>query len=460
VSITSINPATGALLKHFDEPGASEVAAAVAQGRTAQAEWATESPERRAQLFANLQSVISRRTDEILTLMWEETGKVRPDAEAEVFDIIDAIPYYLGKAAEFRPDTSLKLNSEAFPDTELVIDTEPFGVVALIMPWNFPFYSPGMFVITNTIAGNSVILKPSEYSTLMGFMIRDLFIEAGFPEMLVQVLPGAEDVGKQLVKSGVDKIFFVGSVKAGQDIIANAGITPVQVELGGNSAALVLGDADIDLAAQGVAWAATYHSGQDCVGVKRVFVDETIADGFIEAVVRIVSNLRPGIDYGPYITQEAAREVKARIEQTVASGAKLLCGGEWSSPGNWLSPSVILMEDQSNELVRRETFGNVVPIMVVRSTEEAVQQANSTNYGLSNSVFTRDQSIALAIARRLQSGMVFINEPFIAIPGWDHWTGWKDSGFGTVESKLVQCRKKKVLSVRCNAGPRSFWYPY
>lgn len=460
MSITSINPSTGAVLKHFDEASASAVSTAVAQGRTAQAEWAAESPERRKELFANLQSVISRRTDDILTLMWEETGKVRPDAEAEVFDIIDAIPYYLGKAEELRPDTSLQLNSEAFPNTELSIDTEPFGVVALIMPWNFPFYSPGMFVITNTIAGNSVILKPSEYSTLVGLMIRDLFIEAGFPEKLVQVLPGAEGVGKQLVKSGVDKIFFVGSVEAGQDIIANAGVTPVQVELGGNSAALVLEDADVDLASRGVAWAATYHSGQDCVGIKRVFVDEKIADKFIESVVAIVSNLRPGIDYGPYITPEAASEVKRRIARSVASGAKLLCGAQSTSPGNWLSPSVILMRDQANELVRRETFGNVVPIMVTHSTEEAVEQANSTNYGLSNSVFTRDQSLALSVAHRLQSGMVFINEPFIAIPGWDHWTGWKDSGFGTVESKLVQCRKKKVVSVRSSAEPRSFWYPY
>ena len=313
------------------------------------------------QLFANLQSVISRRTDEILALMWEETGKVRPDAEAEIFDIIDAVPYYLGEAAEFRPDTNLKLNSEAFPDTELIIDTEPVGVVALIMPWNFPFYSPGMFVIANTVAGNAVILKPSEYSTLVGLMIRDLFLEAGFPEMLVQVLPGGEAVGKMLVKSDVNKIFFVGSVEAGQDIIANAGITPVQVELGGNSAALVLSDADIEVAAQGVAWAATYHSGQDCVGIKRVFVNGTIASEFIDALVGIVSKLRPGIDYGPYITPEAAEEVRSRTEQAVAGGAKLLCGGEPSSPGNWLHPAVILMQDQANELVRRKDLRKCGP---------------------------------------------------------------------------------------------------
>lgn len=460
MAVTSINPSTGEVLKRFEETDASEVSAAVDRARLAQAAWAAERPESRTALFENLQSVISRHSDEILTLMWEEAGKVRPDGEAEVFDIIDAIPYYLNKAAEFHADTSLKLNSEAFPNTELIVDTEPFGVVGLIMPWNFPFYSPGMFVITNAIAGNAVILKPSEYSTLTGFIIRDLFVEAGFPEMLVQVLPGGEAVGKQLVRSGIDKIFFVGSVDAGRDIIANAGITPVQVELGGNSAALILNDADIDLAAQGVSWAATYHSGQDCVGIKRVFVDEKVSDEFIDRVIGIVSKLRPAIDYGPYITPEAAAEVKSRLQEAVASGARLLCGGEPSSPGNWLSPSVILIENQSSKLVSQETFGNVVPIMTVRSTAEAVREANSTKYGLSNSVFSSDQSTALDVARQLQSGMVFINEPFIAIPGWDHWTGWKDSGFGTVESKLVQCRKKKVLSLRGATGPRSFWYPY
>jgi betaine-aldehyde dehydrogenase len=234
--------------------------------------------------------------------------------------------------------------------------------------------------------------------------------------------------------------------------------------LGGNSAAIVLADADLDLAAAGIAWAGTYHSGQDCVGIKRVFVVEQIADEFLQKLIAIVKDLRPGVDYGPYITPEAMYRVKARVDDAVKNGAKLLCGGELlkfsAGAGNWLTPSVILNTDSEIELVAEETFGNTIPVMVVPDVDVAVKEANNTTYGLSNSVFTRDIEFARALAYRLQSGMVFINEPFVAIPGWDHWTGWKNSGFGTVESKLMQCLKKKVLSINKLGQKRSFWYPY
>src|SRR5581483_7461880 len=249
-----------------------------------------------------------------------------------------------------------------------------------------------------------------------------------------------------------------------QDIIANAGIKPIQVELGGNSAALVLEDADIDLATKGVSWAGTYHAGQDCVGIKRVFVVESVADEFISKLTSVVSTLRPGIDYGPYITSEALETVRQRIEDSVTKGAKLLCGGKKikapEGDGFWLTPSVLIYTDDNLELVTKETFGNTVPVMVVKNAEEAVEKANHTVYGLSNAVFTKDLQKAERIALLLQSGMVFINEPFIAIPGWDHWTGWKNSGFGTAESKIMQCLKKKVISVNKSGAARSFWYPY
>jgi acyl-CoA reductase-like NAD-dependent aldehyde dehydrogenase len=295
---------------------------------------------------------------------------------------------------------------------------------------------------------------------MIGQLVGELFRASGFPSYLLQVLPGGDQTGKDLVKSGVDKLFFVGSVEAGRDVVANAGIVPVELELGGNSAALVLAEADLDLAAAGIAYAATYHSGQDCVGIKRIFVVETVAEPFIAKLVEIVKSLRPGIDYGPYIPPGAALQVKKRLEDAVNHGARLLCGGEMSSPGNWLTPSVLTYEDPSLELVASETFGNVAPVMVVPDVEAAIREANQTEYGLSNSVFTRNQVQAREVASRLESGMVFMNDPFVFTRGWDHWTGWKNSGFGTVESKLMQCLKKKVLSVNRAGLQRSFWYPY
>ena len=228
----------------------------------------------------------------------------------------------------------------------------------------------------------------------------------------------------------------------------------------------MLEDADLELAAQGIAWAATYHSGQDCVGIKRVLVVEPVANEFLDKLVPIVQNLRPGVDYGPYITLEAMNTVKGRIENAVSNGAKVLCGGELidvaseGGHGNWLSPSVLLYSNEEIELVSKETFGNTVPVMIVPDIETAVDKINRTNYGLSNAIFTRNVGLAKSLADQLESGMVFINDPFTAFPGWDHWTGWKDSGFGTVESKLMQCLKKKVTSINPNGHKRAFWYPY
>lgn len=461
MKIQSINPSSGEEIKEHEPTQLSEVAKVVLQAKEAQKLWGKLSIQERGEYFRNLKKVLEDHIEDLLKIIEVETGKLKPDGEAEVYDVIDAVDYYTEQLGKVKPITSLSLNAEAFPDTDLVIDYVPYGVMGLIMPWNFPFYSPMMFVIASIMAGNAVVLKPSEYSTMVGLEIQKLFQKADFPEHLVEVIIGDEEAGKALVKSQVDKIFFVGSVEAGENIIKNAGIKPVQVELGGNSAALVFSDADIELATQAIAWGGTYHSGQDCVGVKRVFAVEKVADEFIKRLVEIVGKLRPGIDYGPYIRRHQLETVLSRIEAAVEGGAELLVGGEkLDRPGFWLSPSVVKYQDNEIELVREETFGNVLPVKVVKNEAEAIELANSSKYGLSNSVYTKDTERAKLISQQLESGMVFINDPFIAIPGWDHWTGWKQSGLGTVESKLMQCFKKKVTSVNKRGHKRSFWYPY
>jgi len=236
----------------------------------------------------------------------------------------------------------------------------------------------------------------------------------------------------------------------------------VQVELGGNSAALVLADADLDLAANGIAWAATYHAGQDCAGIKRVFVHESVADEFVNKVKMVLDGLRPGIDYGPYITGEARADVKSRIDDAVNAGAVLITGGDVqpSTPGFWMTPSILMVADQRTDLVAKETFGNVIPVQVVKSSQDAINEANNTEFGLSAAIFSRDVEAARLIANEILSGMVFINDPFINLPGGDHWTGWRQSGFGTMESKLEQCLRRKVIGANRGGHTRPFWYPY
>jgi acyl-CoA reductase-like NAD-dependent aldehyde dehydrogenase len=464
-TIKSINPFSNEVIKEFESFNKEEIDLAIQNAKKAQISWSKLSTKERFKLFDKLKDVLTENIDSIAKVVLEEAGKLRPDFEAEIYDVIDGIDYYKAKYEQIKTDKSFNLNPVAFPDTATEIRYEPFGVIALIMPWNFPFYSPMMFVITSLITGNAVLLKPSEYTTMVGFEIERVLKAAGFPDNIIQIIPGGEETGRALVQSNVDKIFFVGSVEAGKDIMANAGIKPLQFELGGNSAAIVLEDADLDLAVSGIVWGATYHSGQDCVGIKRVVVVKEIADEFIKKIVQKVNALRAAVDYGPYITKEARDEVKKRIDHAVSNGAELLTGGhEPIEPdlfnGNWLLPSVVVIKNEEVELIQKETFGNVIPIIIVKNEAEAIKKVNDTKYGLSNAIFTKDTERAKRVEEQLESGMVFINDPFVAFPGWDHWTGWKESGFGTTESKLIQCLKKKVVSVNKGGKGRSFWYPY
>jgi acyl-CoA reductase-like NAD-dependent aldehyde dehydrogenase len=200
------------------------------------------------------------------------------------------------------------------------------------------------------------------------------------------------------------------------------------------------------------------------VGVKRVYVHENIKNELIENLISILKSLRPGIDYPAYITKEAKYKVLGKIEQAVDLGATLIFGGkepQGKCDGNWLEPTIIDLKMGSNvDLVETETFGNVIPVMSFNKLEDVIKEINRSPYGLSNSIYTKDLKKAESMIDELESGMVFINEPFLATPGWDHWTGWKESGYGTASEKIMQVVKKKVWSSMSEIQKRSFWYPY
>jgi acyl-CoA reductase-like NAD-dependent aldehyde dehydrogenase len=455
----SLNPTTGELLHTHTADTPEVLAAKVDRARAAQLDWGLKPPSERIDSLRNLKRVIESKMPDILGLIHQETGKLSADGGAEIYDVLDAFDYYSRQYRELTMP-SVEINTEAFHETQAWLESEPFGVLALIMPWNFSFYSPMMFIIAGATTGNAIILKPSEYSTLVGLMIRDLWIEAGLPSELLQIAVGDESVGRELVKIACDKIFFVGSVEGGKDVIANAGIIPVQVELGGNSAAVVMSDADLELAAQGIAWGGTYNSGQDCAGIKRVYAHSSIVTALQDRLVEIIKNLRKGIDYGPYISDEARSVVIKRLDEARAKGAQLLVGGNVISPGFWLSPSVVRIADENVSLVVEETFGNIIPIIPFEDEQSLVARVNNSKYGLSSAIFSTDTDSAVKLGRRLQVGMVFVNDPFISFAGWDHWTGCKNSGFSTMDSKLTQCLRKRVFSSNPHRNVRSFWYPY
>jgi succinate-semialdehyde dehydrogenase/glutarate-semialdehyde dehydrogenase len=405
--------------------------------------------------------VLSARAADIAALITLETGKVPADAEAEVADVIDAVGHYLDcqEASAARP---IPLSPEVFPGTEVTYEGRPVGVIGLVMPWNFPFYTPMTCLVPCLLAGNAAVLKPSEYATLCGRLIVELVAAAGVPEDLVQLVPGDGRTGEALVRSGVDKLFFVGSQRTGRTVLAQAGLTPVHYELGGNSAALVLADADLELTAAAIAWGATYHSGQDCAAVKRVYADARVAEELLDRISATVSGLTPGTDYGPYIRRPFLELTRRRTAAAVAAGSRLVTGGQvLAEPhpgGNWLAPAVVELHDDTVELVTEETFGNVVPVLAVEDADSAVRHANSSRMSLSASVFTRDLDRAASLAEELQAAMVFVNDPLVNLPGADHWTGWNHSGSGSMESRWQQCHRKRVLSVNSAGHRRDFWF--
>lgn len=463
MKIQSINPSTGKLIKEFTAHSAKDIAVMVAKAKIAQSKWEATTLKEKRPLFVKLQKLVKEQEEQIVKLMREETGKRKPDGYAEIEDVIDAIDYYFDEIRKIK-NLDIKLNEASFPNTKFQVKYMPQGVVGLIMPWNFPFFVPMMNIIPALYTGNSVILKSSEYSTLISLKIIELLEISGFPKALVQLVIGADEAGKALVKSAIEKIFIVGSIETGKDIIKNFGIKPIHAELGGNSSAIVLEDADLDLAVNAIVWGSTYNAGQDCVGIKRCFVQKNISKHFINQIVEKVKSLRAGIDYGPYIRKEALIEIENRVKLATNEGAKLLCGCERIDKkgfeGYWLTPSVVFHKSDNHKLVKIETFGNVLPITVFEDENELLTRVNNTEYGLSNAIFTKDTKYANNLADKIESGMVFINDAFVTARGWDFWTGWKNSGIENSESRLMHFLKKKVVTTNKPTNKRAFWFPY
>jgi acyl-CoA reductase-like NAD-dependent aldehyde dehydrogenase len=278
---------------------------------------------------------------------------------------------------------------------------------------------------------------------------------------------GGRATGQALAAAGLDQLWLTGSVRAGLSVQAAMGLHPVELELGGNSAAIICDDAPLETTIAGVVWGATYNAGQSCSGIKRVLVQRAIAEPFITGVVRAVQGLRAGRDYGPLIRAGQRDQAVERIAQAERDGAERLTGGTFpdglsadQQQGYWLSPCVLRLAHPHTPLVQEETFANVVPILIVDDDAAAIAIANDTVYGLSASVWSGDVARAARIAEQLQAGMVFINEVEVALMYGEAWRGWKQSGIAGAGSKLERCFKQQLTVLHTGTAPRPYWFPY
>jgi succinate-semialdehyde dehydrogenase/glutarate-semialdehyde dehydrogenase len=350
----------------------------------------------------------------------------------------------------------------------------PRGVIGVIAPWNFPFSIPLGETMMSLIAGNGVVLKPSEVTPLIALKSREIYLAADLPPDLFQVVTGRGATGAALIDSGIDYCVFTGSVATGKKIAAACGerLIPCTLELGGKAPAIVCADADLDRAAQAIAWGGFANSGQVCASVERVYAVDSIHDDLVSRVAARAKQLRQGdasadanVDIGAMAWDQQVAHVESIVKSAVAHGAKLEAGGSRSpGPGLFFQPTVLSSCTQDMDVMRKEIFGPVLPIMRVRDEEEAIRHANDSHLGLLAYVFTRDRERGKRIAERIEAGTVMINDVLntYACPETP-WGGVKQSGIGrthSVHGLRDLCETRHVNHDRLTFSRELWWYPY
>ncbi|WP_227996299.1 aldehyde dehydrogenase family protein [Nocardia australiensis] len=439
--LTSVDPATGEIIATHTVADADAVAAAVATARSAAATWGTLSFDERRKHLLRWSTQLVTRSDEFCALIHQENGKPVDDAFLELMLVLEHIAWAAKNAKKVLSPKKISPGA-LMSNFSARLEQHPLGVVGVIGPWNYPVYTPNGSIAYALAAGNTVVFKPSEFSTTIGNFLADTFKKANpeLPDGVFETINGFGATGAALVTSGVDKLAFTGSTATGKRIMAAAAdsLTPVLLECGGKDAVIVAGDADIKAAADAVAWGATSNSGQTCAGVERVYVDRSVREPFVAEVKRILTGVKPGSGsdaaYGPMTMPSQVDIVRRHIDDALKNGGTAVLGGPESVKAPFIEPVVLVDVDENSEAVCEETFGPTVTIRTVDSVDEAVELANKSKYGLSAAVYSKKDG--LETARKLHVGATSVNSvlAFAAIAGLP-FGGVGDSGIGRIHGE-------------------------
>jgi len=437
----SRNPATGETIGLFPKSGAADVERAVDAAQAAYEEWRLVPAPKRGEILMRFAQVLEREKDALTDLMTREMGKVKAEAGGDVQEAID-MAYYMGGEGRrlFGQTTPSELRDKFMMSVRM-----PVGVVGAITPWNFPIAIPAWKLMPALVCGNTVVLKPAEDTPLLAQRFVDVLHEAGMPEGVVQIVHGfGEEAGDALVRHpDVPVITFTGSRETGIIVTKTAAdeLKHVHLELGGKNAIIVLDDADVDLAVDGIIWSAFGTAGQRCTAASRVIVQRGVYEQLQSKLVARAEKLRIGspweddTDIGPVINVAAVEKIHSYTEIGKGEGAKLLTGGERvDGQGYYYRPTVFADVEPGMRIAQEEIFGPTTALIPVDSFEDAVRAANGVKFGLSSSIFTRDVNKAFKAMRDLQTGITYINAGTTGAEVHLPFGGMKQTGNGHREA--------------------------
>jgi acyl-CoA reductase-like NAD-dependent aldehyde dehydrogenase len=458
-----VDPYTGETMAVVAAGGRADAARAVEAAATAFPEWSQTPPVVRQGLFLKAADILESRRDEVVSLLARETG----------------CGFGFGMfQMQFVPGLLRQAAALAYAPIGTVIPSDtgvfsmglrrPVGVVGAISPWNAALILSSRSFAAPIALGNTVVLKPSEWSPVVGGLIwGEIFTEAGLPAGVLNVVthaPGeAQAIGEELVSHpGVRRLNFTGSTAAGRKLAEAAGrhLKRIVLELGGYNPLVVLADADVDYAVSASVFGSFLHQGQICMSARRIVVERPIADEFVEKLVAKTKTLKAGdpkeMDtiIGPLITESALATVSARVEDAVAKGAKVLAGGEAIGP--CYAATVLADVPEEAEFAQLETFGPVVAVEIVDGAEEAIERANATSYGLSSGILTSDPDRGLALAQKLDAGIVHVNDQPVGDEPQMPFGGVKDSGFGRFGGQAVVDEFTELRWITVQSGSHPF----
>lgn len=424
-----INPSLGEVIREIEEDNENSIREKYLLARQVQPMWRKKSLEERIECLERFWELLDIHKETLAKNLHEEVGKPLPEAINEISGARYRIRFFLENVSEWLTEDEV----HEVDNTREIISYDPLGVVCNISAWNYPLLVGVNVFVPALIAGNAVLYKPSEYSSLTGLLMEKYLLEAGLPEGVFTSIIGGPQTGEVLLNLECDGYFFTGSYKTGKYIAEKVAprLVPVGLELGGKDPVYVTDDVDLKKVAAAVAEGCFYNDGQSCCAVERVYVHEKVYASFIESFLEEAEKF----PVGPVTRKEHIAFLEEQIRDAVVRGAKILTGGKRSGNGNHFPPTILVDVNHEMSLMKDETFGPVIGVMKVQNDEEATQLMNDSEFGLTASVYSRDIERARLILKKLDTGTAYINccdrvSPYLP------WSGRKHSGSGSTLSYL------------------------